>query len=92
MDRATWRILRQGGSVVLRTSHHIQKPPENGFAHRHGHRRAAGLHWHATGKARGGLERHRTDGFLIEVTVDFENEVGRPVPLHDHGGIDRRQV
>lgn len=26
------------------------------------------------------------------MAVDLENERGRPVPLHDQGGIDRRQL
>jgi hypothetical protein len=50
------------------------------------------MHPNTPGKACGGLERHRAHSRLVKVTVNFENEVIGPVPLHDQGRINRWQV
>jgi hypothetical protein len=48
---------------------------------------AAGANRNATGKARGGLERHSAYCLLIEVAVNFENEGSWPVPFHDEAEL-----
>jgi hypothetical protein len=92
MDRPARCILWQGRPVVLRVARHIQQAAQNFVAHRHRNRPAGCPHAHPARQPRSGLKRHSAQRPKVKMAVDLQDKLSGPVPVHDKGRVDGRQV